>query len=250
MVMENSIYEGFISHRRFLPKLHQFTYKIFMFCFDIDNIPGAFKDTRWFSLERFNWFSFKRKNHLGPVTEPLSQSVRDYIHAKTGKTVTGKIYLLTHLATMGYCFNPISLYMVLKPDSDELDMLLTEVTNTPWAERHVYVLDSPAAIKKNIYQYIFNKSLHVSPFMEMNHEYHLNFKIDQNQLILHMDSYQNREHIFDASLSLTSQSLNKTNVHKIMRRYPFITYKVTAAIYWEALKLFIKRVPFYAHPKS
>jgi DUF1365 family protein len=242
MILENNLYVGEVRHRRFTPRLHQFTYNIFMFCFDISKITEALHGT--------HWYSFKRTNYFGAPGEQLDYSVRQHIKEKNGIAPSGKIFLLTHLSTLGYCFNPISVYIVFKPDSNEIEMLLTEVTNTPWGERHIYILDAPRAVKNNVYQYVFEKVLHVSPFMQMNYEYHLNFKIDNNKLILHMDSYKNSEHHFDATLSLDGLQLNKENINKMKWRYPFITYKVTAAIYWEALKLFIKRVPFYAHPKS
>jgi DUF1365 family protein len=242
MMLENNLYVGEVRHRRFAPRLHQFQYKIFMFCFDISKIAEALQGTRW--------FSFKRANYFGATSEHLDYSVRQHIQAKTGVVPSGKIFLLTNLSTLGYCFNPISVYIIFKPDSDEIEMLLTEVTNTPWGERHIYILDTPRAVKNNVYQYVFQKVLHVSPFMQMNYEYHLNFKVDNNKLILHMDSYKNSEHHFDATLSLSGLQLNNKNINKMIWRHPFITYKVTAAIYWEAFKLFIKRVPFYAHPKS
>jgi DUF1365 family protein len=250
MVIENRIFVGKVRHRRYSPKRHEFNYKIFMFCFDISKIQQVFEASRWFSMERLNWFTFKRAKHVGPPTQPLDLAVREHIKEKTGKSPQGKIFLVTHLSTLGYCFNPISLYMVFKPDSDEIEMLLTEVTNTPWGEQHIYILDTPQAVKKNTYQYAFKKILHVSPFMQMEHEYRLNFKVDNSQLILHMDSHKDNELHFDATLSLSALALNSNNIKIMMRRFPFMTYKVTASIYWEALKLLFKRVPFYAYPKK
>jgi DUF1365 family protein len=240
--MENSIYVGKVRHRRFFPKLHAFTYKLFMFCFDINKIDDSFQSSRWF---RFN-----RKNHLGAKEMPLDQAVREYIKDKTGSAPTGKIFLLTNFSCLGYCFNPISLYLVFKPDSPEIEMLIAEVTNTPWGERHYYLLNNQEEIKKNIYQYVFQKSMHVSPFMAMDYEYRLNFKLEDRQLILHMDSYQNAAHHFDATLSLEAIPMHAGNIRKMLLRFPLMTFKVAAAIHWEALKLLLKGVPFHSHPKK
>jgi DUF1365 family protein len=248
--MENCLYVGKVRHRRFAPKLHEFSYKLFMFCFDINNTAENFKGKRWYGRQRFNWFSFNRKNHLGSNEVPLDQAVREYIKEKTGNRPAGKIFLLTHLSCLGYCFNPISLYLVFRKDSTEIEMLIAEVTNTPWGERHYYVLNNQQEIKKNIYQYVFQKSMHVSPFMAMDYEYRLNFKLDDRQLILHMESYKNAERHFDATLSLDSMPMSAGNIRKMLLRFPLMTFKVVVAIHWEALKLLLKGVPVHAHPKK
>jgi DUF1365 family protein len=248
--MENCIYVGKVRHRWFSPRLHEFTYKLFMFCFDINKIAENFQSSWWCGSQRFNWFGFNRKNHLGSSEVPLDQAVREFIKEKTGSLPLGKIFLLTHLSCVGYCFNPISVYLVFRQDSTEIEMLIAEVTNTPWGERHYYILNNQQEIKKNIYQYVFQKAMHVSPFMAMDYEYRLNFKLDDRQLILHMDSYKNAEHHFDATLSLDSMPMNAVNIRKMLLRFPFMTFKVVAAIHWEALKLLLKGVPIHSHPKK
>jgi DUF1365 family protein len=249
-VTENSVYSGHVRHRRSHIKSHAFTYSLFMFYVDITELANTFKTLRWCSFEKYNWFSFRRKNYFGDQSLPLDQAVRNFIAEKTGNRPDGKIFLLTQLATLGYSFNPISVYIVYKLNSDIIEMLLTEVTNTPWGVRHVYILDKPDKIKNAVHQYTFKKTLHVSPFMEMDYTYKLNFKIDEKQLILHMDSFKNNEHHFDATLSLQRQDLNNKTMAAFMLRYPFMTFKTTLLIYWEALKLFLKKVPFHSYPKS
>jgi DUF1365 family protein len=178
---------------------------------------------------------------------PLDQAARELVKEQHGTYPKGKIYLLTHLSCLGYCFNPISLYFILKPNSQELDFMIVEVTNTPWGEKHAYALAKPEKIRADIYKFTFTKKLHVSPFLDMDYEYHIKIKISQDSIIVHIENYKQKELHFDATLTLSPVSLP---VSKTFLRFPFITYKISAAIYWQALKLWLKGVPFHSHPKK
>lgn len=248
-MINNLIYTGKIRHRRFTPKVHEFSYNLFMFCFDVDKIDTVFRAVSQVSVEKFNWFTFKRKNYLIHPEIPLGLLARKLISEKYGIYPTGKIVLLTNLSCFNYCFNPISLYFIFKENSDEIDYLIVEVTNTPWDERHFYLLTNPISTNKHIYKYHFKKELHVSPFMAMDYEYQLNLKIVDKKIIVHMKNYHQGKVHFDATLALSSIPTS-TTATKTFLRFPFITYTVTAAIYWQAFKLWLKGVSFHPHPKK
>ncbi|MCW8408032.1 DUF1365 domain-containing protein [Legionella sp. PATHC035] len=247
-MMNHLIYTGHVRHRRFFPKKHQFSYKLFMFCFDLAQINNTFKGIKQVSIEKFNWFSFKRKNYLNESTIPLDEYARQLVMNRCGTYPKGKIYLLTQLSCLGYCFNPISIYFIFDEVNQNLDYLILEVTNTPWGERHNYVLQYSAQPKNEIYSYQFQKELHVSPFMSMNYSYHLNLKLNKEKIVVHMENHIEGKKDFDATLILKAQ--DNCSIKKVFWHYPLITYKVSAAIYWQALKLWIKGVPFHAHPGS
>jgi DUF1365 family protein len=237
MIMNSSLYRGTVRHRRILPKPNAFTYQQFMFCLDV-SAPQ----------KKFSWYKFRRKDYLQQPAVPLEKVARELIQQKSGLQTTGKIFLLTHLSCFGYCFNPISLYFVFKDNSDELDVLLVEVTNTPWGEKHFYVLTNPQRPHADIYQYEFNKELHVSPFMAMNYKYQFNLKLNAQQIMVHMLSYLNDELHFDATLQLAPVPLTKWSQLKTLLRFPLMTFKVSTAIYWQALILWMKGLPVYTHP--
>ncbi|WP_347251268.1 DUF1365 domain-containing protein [Legionella sp.] len=246
--MDHLIYKGHVRHRRFFPKRHLFFYKLFMFCFDLASIDTTFKGIRQVSIEKFNWFSFKRKNYLNKSIVPLDEYARQLVMEKYKTYPKGKIYLLTQLSCLGYCFNPISIYFIFDELNQSLNYLILEVTNTPWGERHNYVLKQSAKSKTDVYSYHFQKKLHVSPFMSMNYTYQLNLKINKQKIVVHIENYAEGKKDFDATLVLKGE--NTSSIKKLFWQHPLITYKVTSAIFWQALKLWIKNVPFHPHPGS
>lgn len=250
-MLRNQIFTGTIRHRRFAPKRHFFSYRLFMFCFDIGGLPNLYKGIKQVSFEQFNWFSFHRKKYLNHPEISLDEAARQLVMAKFNTHPKGKIYLLTHLSCFGYCFNPISLYFIFDEANQKLDYLIIEVTNTPWGEKHNYVLSCLASSNNELYRFQFQKELHVSPFMAMNYEYQLKLKVNSQKIFVHMENHIDGKKDFDATLMLTAVSARKgTSFKTVFKRYPLITYKVAAAIYWQALKLWLKGIAFHSHPKT
>jgi DUF1365 family protein len=245
----NQIFLGKVRHRRFLPKVHQFNYATFMHYLDLSSLGTVFNSIPFCSYEKFNWLSFFRKNYAGDPAQTLDQSIRQHILEKTGKIVTGKIYLLTQLSCLGYCFNPISIFFIDNTEQ-QIEMLVLEVSNTPWGEKHRYILDNPTLIKDNVYQFAFQKVLHVSPFMTMDFFYRFNIKKTHERMIIHMENLKDQVKYFDATLTLSSKPLDKTNTKLVLMKHPFMQFKVITGIYWQALKLWLKRIPFQTHPRK
>ena len=111
-----------------------------MMYLDLNELPTLFR-SRWFwSNERFNVATFRRRDHFGDPAVSLDETVRTLVESRTGRRPTGPIRLLTHLRYFGYCFNPLSIFFCFAPDGQSLDTVVAEVSNTPWGERHCYVL--------------------------------------------------------------------------------------------------------------
>lgn len=249
-MFENPLLTGVVRHRRFTPKKHEFSYDVLMFCFDISDLSHAFKDIKQVSVEQFNWFSFRRKNYLSDFEIPLDDCARQLVAAKFNTYPKGKIYLLTQLSCLGYCFNPISLFFIVDEAHQQLDYLILEVTNTPWGEKHNYVLECTNKPRDQMYSFQFQKELHVSPFMAMNYEYQVNLKLTKEKITVHMENHRDGKKDFDATLMLTASAPKARSFKHVLKHYPLITYKVAAAIYWQAFKLWMKGVPFHGHPKT
>ena len=157
--------------------------------------------------------------------------------------------LLTHLRYFGYCFNPVSFYYCFDSEDHHVESIVAEVNNTPWGERHVYVLSAgqqhDGVTGRNL---ALRKRFHVSPFMPMDIDYDWRFSEPADTLSVHMKNDRAGRHLFDATLRLERRPISAKNLASILLRFPVMTLGVVAAIYFEALRLWLKRTPLFDHP--
>jgi len=241
--MESCLYVGNVLHRRFAPKEHSFRYGLYMAYLDLSELPGVF-DGHWlWSARRPALHWFRRMDYMDPETPSLDRAVRDRVEAATGVRPQGPIRMLTHLRTLGYVFNPVTFYFVFDPDSGLPAWIVSEITNTPWNERHAYVVAWNDGA-----QAIFSKQFHVSPFMPMDHEYRWSFCAPGPELSIRMENRREGARVFEAQLELRRTEINRGSLARVPLRYPLMTLRVMTAIHLQALRLWKKRVPFHSHP--
>ena len=250
--MHSCIYEGTIRHRRFRPRPNMFTYRLFFMFLDLAELPELFDIHPLWSYEKPNIASFRRRDHFGDAAVPLDQAVRDLIEARLGRRPQGPIRLLTHLRYFGHCFNPASFYYCYDPEDQHVETIVVEIHNTPWGERHCYVLgagqnEHPIETWR---RHRFDKAFHVSPFIDIDIHYDWRFQVPGDTLRVHMIDYDKGQKLFDASLALQRHPLSRQALTSYLVRYPVMTGKVIILIYWQALKLMLKKAPFYTHPKK
>jgi DUF1365 family protein len=170
--LSSALYRGTVRHRRHLPRPHAFRYRIFQPLLDLAELELAFADRWLWSVERGNVASFRRRDFHGDRDTPLDAAVRDTVAAHLGRRPTGPIRMLAHLRYFGQCFNPVVLYYGYCEDGRTLDWIVAEITNTPWNERHAYVLPVAKAVERHrMLHWDFDKRFHVSPFMPMSRNY-------------------------------------------------------------------------------
>jgi len=247
--MQSCIYEGQVRHSRFTPVEHAFRYRLFLMYVDLDELPNLFRGRWLWSASRAAVARFRRDDHVGPADQSLAESVRDLVELETGSRPAGPVRLLTNFSYFGYCFNPVSFYYCFAEDGGSLEAIVAEVNNTPWGERDTYVLPAKASAGTGrTWRFSPKKKMHVSPFMPMEVDYDWRFSMPGRRLGVHMANTRDGQPVFDATLSLQRTEITARSLARVLMTFPMMTVKVIGAIYWQALRLWIRRCPLYTHP--
>ncbi|MBC8875983.1 MAG: DUF1365 domain-containing protein [Planctomycetes bacterium] len=250
--MHSCIYEGTVRHRRFSPVAHSFRYPLYLMYLDLSELDEVFRGRWLWSTGRPNLAWFRRDDHLGDPRAPLDSAVRDVVSSRTGSRPTGPIRLLTNLRYFGYVINPVSFYFCYDSNDGRLDTIVAEVTNTPWGERHCYVLSESNSLyhdKPTVHRFEHQKELHVSPFMDLDMYYRWHITEPRDRLVVRIDNYDSSGKRFDSDMVLRRREISGRELARVLVRYPFMTARVAIGIYWQALKLWRKGAPFFSHPK-
>ncbi|QDV23245.1 DUF1365 domain-containing protein [Aureliella helgolandensis] len=249
--MHSCIYEGTVSHRRHVPLNHQFQYRLYMVYLDLDEIPAMLGSRALLGNRATSVRSFLRGDHLFKPDIPLATEVRSLVLEQTGCETTGPIRLLTQLRNFGYYMSPLNLYYCFDAEANRVEAVVAEVNNTPWKERHCYVLWKGNQLQES-HELTFShpKDFHVSPFMDMEMQYRWRLSQPEATLQVRLANTRDSSVEFEADLALQRRSLDRQNLRRMSLRYPMMTAKICAAIYFQALKLWWKKCPSHTHPKK
>lgn len=247
--MHSALYIGRLRHRRFAPRPHQFSYRLFMMYVDLAELEQVFRGRWLWSVRRPALAWLRRADYLGDPAQSIDEAVRQRVAERTGLRPAGPIRMLTHLRYFGVGFNPVTFYYCFDAADTRVETIVAEITNTPWNERHAYVLNDPMAeALPRVQRYRFAKQFHVSPFMPMEMNYDWRFGTPGRCLSVHMQNYQHGERVFDATLDLSRREIGAGALARALIAFPCMTASVLTGIYVQALKLWLKRVGFHHHP--
>ena len=246
----SAVYEGWVIHRRRRPVEHEFRYRIFMPLFDLDELPELLDPFPLWSARRPAPAWFRRDDFLGDPSTPIAEAARALTSERVGRRPTGPIRLLAHPRYLGVGFNPVS-FLFCHRGSGELDSVIAEVTNTPWGDRHAYVLEPGDGRRKPTGPWVGTRqAMHVSPFMGMDQRYEWWTTVPGERLRLGFRSREAGEVVFEATLSLRRREIDRRLMARLLLTYPPMTIATLTRIYLQALRLRIKGLPWYARPQS
>jgi uncharacterized protein len=231
----SAIYEGTVRHRRFGDRTNEFTHKVALAYVDLDELPDL-------PISSGRLIRFERSDYLGNPSNPLAEEIRDLVERRVGNRPSGPIRVLTQLRSFGHCFNPVSFYYCFDEPGKMVQAVVAEVTNTPWGERHSYVIERerPGPVMKGD----SDKVLHVSPFMGMDHHYDWRVADPGETLSVHIESRREGRRAFDATLSMRRRELSR----RTLARCAGTTLRTVALIYAHALRLKLKGARVHPHP--
>ncbi|MCA9249267.1 MAG: DUF1365 domain-containing protein [Planctomycetales bacterium] len=248
--MHSCLYEGILTHCRRQPVTHRFRYGLFMAYLDLEELPSLVGSGMLISAQRHALRSFLRTDHLWHSAKPLDAEVRELVRQRTGGSPVGRIRLLTQLRHFGYYFSPLNLFFVFDDYDRRVEFVVAEVSNTPWNERFTYVLwdGNRTGREDSVLRFSHPKQFHVSPFMDMDLDYRWRLTVPGETLTIGLGNFDESGELFSARMRLRRCKLTRPALRRMTLRFPVMTAQITAAIYYQALKLWWKKCPFHTHP--
>jgi DUF1365 family protein len=244
MTLRSAIYVGSVMHRRLQPLFHRFRYRAFWLLLELDELDILDAQLRWFSYNRPNVFSLYDKDHGDGSPTPLRVQAEDKLREARIDISGGSIRLLCMPRTLGYCFNPLSIYFCYRSDGSPAAVIY-QVHNT-FGERHHYVI--PVVAEGGEQHQTCRKALYVSPFMNMNMRYDFRVSGTVSHLAVGIRVRAPEGPVLNAVLTGKKRALSDRNLMLAFFSMPAITVKVIAAIHWEALRLWLKGLRLIPRP--
>lgn len=265
--MTSLLYVGRVSHTRFLPVTHGFGYPLFLACVDLDE---DFQSALWplsavMAFRESDHYKNKEGGTEGSLAEKTFQLLRERTKGSFRPSLlTHRVLLVTHLCYFGYCFNPVSFYYVQRRKDCKIDAIVAEVSNTPRNEMQCYVLHPKSVDIKESKEgrskgdatginYIFQKTFHVSPFMDMEHIYDWTFwefDAPNKPIYISTSMIKQGKTYFNAYVDVIPRTMNPFMLAWQLIRFPVYCLLIQLWIHYEAFWLFFKGVAFVPHPKG
>lgn len=253
----SKIYTGWVRHQRRVDGQHAFRYPLSLVLVDLDEWD-ALQDLLPLHGSRFAPRSLRRTDYLDAeshatatpdhATPDLATAVRDRVEGQLGFRPGGRIQMLTQLRSFGYLFNPVTFYLC-RDDAGGVEAVVAEITNTPWGQRHAYVLDGRDGSRSATQSWTFEKTFHVSPFHGMDHLYRWRLHLGGDRLTVTMQNERDKRCVFDVVMNGRLSALNAKSLRRSIWRRPFQSQRLHVAIYWQALRLYRKKATFHPNPR-
>ncbi len=242
MVPQHSaLYRGEVFHQRRHPKLHQFRYPLTLLYVDVDEIDAVLKLHPFASRNRCSLLRFRRADFHGHSSESIKSAVYKTVRDQADIVLKGPVRVLAHWRCFGFNFNPLTTYYCFDEGGEKLVAIVAEVTNTPWLERHPYVLrvNTDGSVCTQ-----FDKGMTVSPFHPLDMTYHWKSNVPADHLNICIANEWRGETVFQARLALRAEPLSRHALNQYLFSLSGNPLRGVMAIYWQAARLMAKRIPF------
>lgn len=244
--LASALYPGHVTHARLKPRVHRLNYRIYSLLLDLDELDELDRRLKWFSVDRFNLFSFHRKDRGDRSGCDLKGQVERAMRLAGVEPDGGRIRLLVMPRLLGWSFNPLSTYFCYRRDG-ALAAILWEVDNT-FHERHAYMIpvgeiDPDGEIVQHC-----DKAFYVSPFMDMDLHYEFRVHPPGETLSIRIDTSDAEGKVMGARHIACKKELTDRALLAAFFAIPLLTLRVIGGIHWEALKIWLKRVRLVSRP--
>ena len=242
----SAIYEGTLRHRRLRPVEHRFTYPVWMLYLDLEELPGVLDRHLGFSARRAAPMRFRASDHLPGPGLRLIDRARGLVEAQTGHRPRGPVRLLTVPRFFGFGYNPVSFFYLYSADAERVEAVIAEVTNTPWGDRHAYVLRGSVVAGPITGE--LEKRMHVSPFMRPEQSYEWSAGVPGDMLRIRIANRESGETVFEATLAMRRRRLDRATMTRMLFKHLPQVPATLARIYWNAVRLRMKGLA--VHPRT
>jgi DUF1365 family protein len=238
--LDSCLYECTVLHRRLQPRQHQFVYRIFLFLLDLDEVPQVADRIPFFSVDEPNVYSLRKEDYFQFDSRGIRSNVETFLESEGFQKKPATIRLLTLPRLLGYTFNPISILFCFDENGAPL-VSVVQVGNT-FGELKPYLV--PIDPSGQRFHVRVPKNYYVSPFSALDLAFDFRFDIPGNRLSVHIDDLQGDEKILLSTLTGARTELTAGNLAFLTVKYPLVTFKIIFLIHWEALRLWLKKIPF------
>jgi DUF1365 family protein len=242
--LKSCLYECAIFHERLTPKKHAFTNRCFFFYLDLDELPKLADQFRFFKIEKPAFYQFKASDHMPLKTDgTLKERVIQAFQQAGVKEPIKNIGLLAHVRTLGYSFNPISLFFAFNP-SGQCVGSLAQVENT-FREMKIFPALNWNETTPDRFFSESIKHFYVSPYSRLDQTFRFQISLPQENIQCTVSSHAGEDTILRSGFSGKKLPLTDANLWRLTLRYPLITWQVTALIHLHAVFLWLKKVPLH-----
>lgn len=242
-MLSSGIFLGRVRHRRMGEPEHSFAYPIWYLHIDLDELRELDRRIAGFSHNGFNLTSFDDRDHMGSADEDVRMKLVEWLRTRGVETEIGRVSLLTHARILGSVFNPVSFFFV-RDLSDRMRHVVAEVNNT-FGETYCYVLD----VEGRVVRHEEDKCFHVSPFQPVDGRYRFRITEPGEKMSAHIDVIRNGQRAFDSTVTLERRALTTGSLLKTVARHPHMGLWTLGLIHYQALRLWLKKAPFFSKPK-